>query len=227
MITVLEVVASVPNPFRTTVADNASTLAAAFAPGLMPIADVMRRIGRSVSGRTVGTQVLVFLLIGVLSTLVHLGLFAGLRGSGSLSGQVANVVALLTATLANTAANRRWTFGVRGRTGRLRHQAQGLVVFALTLAMTSSALAVLSMVAPSAPTRVETVVVAVATVASTVVKFVLMRVWIFSQTLPQPLLQASADPDVTQPDAAPPDTSADPCATDSTDPAGAHPRLPV
>ena len=36
--------------------------------------------------------------------------------------------------VANTAANRRLTFGVRGAAGRLRHQAQGLVVFAIGLA---------------------------------------------------------------------------------------------
>ena len=81
--------------------------------------------------------------------------------------------------MANTWANRRWTFGVRGREGAARHQVQGLVVFALTLGMTSGGLALLGVVAPAAPTWLETGVVAVTTVAATGVKFAAMRWWVF------------------------------------------------
>ena len=46
-------------------------------------------------------------------------------------GPGANALSLLVTAVANTAANRRLTFGVRGAAGRLRHQGQGLAVFAL------------------------------------------------------------------------------------------------
>jgi putative flippase GtrA len=121
--------------------------------------------------------VLAFASIGVASSVLHLGLFALLRGG--LSAQAANGLALVVATAGNTAANRRWTFGVRGRAGALRHQAQGFLVFALTLCLTSAGLALLSRITPGAPTWLETVAVAVATAVSTVVKFVLMRSWMF------------------------------------------------
>ena len=52
--------------------------------------------------------------------------------------QAANLVALLLTAIANTAANRRFTFGVRGRRRRgPRTSSQGLVVFGLGLALTS------------------------------------------------------------------------------------------
>ncbi len=136
-------------------------------------------MGRRLPGRGVGSQVLAFLLIGVASTVVHLGLFAGFRSAGAASAQVSNAVALLLAAVFNTAANRRWTFRVRGREGRARHQVQGLVVFGLTLAMTSGGLALLGALAPGAPTWVETLAVGGATAVSTAVKFVAMRWWIF------------------------------------------------
>ena len=41
----------------------------------------------------------------------------------------------------NTAVNRSFTFGVRGRTARLRHQLQGLAVFGVGLALSTGALA--------------------------------------------------------------------------------------
>ncbi len=146
--------------------------------GSLPTEDIAVRMGRRLPGRGVGSQVATFLAIGVLSTVVHLGTFALLR-QGLASAQLANATALLLATILNTAANRRWTFGVRGRVGHARQQAQGLVVFALTLATTSGGLALLGVVAPSAPTWLETTAVGVATAVSTAVKFVAMRSWMF------------------------------------------------
>ena len=56
---------------------------------------------------------------------------------------------------------------------------QGLTVFGVTWLMTAGALALLNAVTPSPSTAVATVVVAAATAASTVVRFVAMRTWIF------------------------------------------------
>ena len=68
-----------------------------------------------------------------------------------VGAQVANLVALLLTAVANTAANRRLTFGVRGRGGAARHQAQGLVVFALGLALTSGSLLAPARAPPPTP----------------------------------------------------------------------------
>lgn len=122
-----------------------------------------------------GTQLGRFAVIGVGSTVAHLGLFALL--SPVLGALTANLVALLLATVANTAANRWWTFEVRGREGRVWHQLQGLALFAMTWAATSGGLVALHALAPSAPVLVETVVVAVMNVVSTMVRFVFLRRW--------------------------------------------------
>ncbi len=124
-------------------------------------------------------QLLVFGVVGVASTALHLGGFVALRHALD-SAQLANTVALLVAAVANTWANRRWTFGIRGREGAARHQVQGLLVLVLTLGMTSGGLALLAALAPGSPTWVETAVVAVTTAAATAVKYAAMRWWVFA-----------------------------------------------
>ena len=86
-------------------------------------------------------QLVRFAAIGVASTVAHLLLFLLFRGM--MGAIAANVVALLLTSIANTAANRRLTFGVRGRDGAARHQFQGLIVFGLGLGLTTGALALL------------------------------------------------------------------------------------
>jgi putative flippase GtrA len=126
-------------------------------------------------------QVIRFAGVGVLSTALHLGLFAGLEHAG-LGSHAANGVALVVATVFNTAANRAWTFGVTGRERMVSHHGQALVIFAITYAATTLALAVLGRVAPESGTAVQTAVVAVANVLSTAVRFVAMKRWIFRTT---------------------------------------------
>src|SRR5262245_41766401 len=118
-------------------------------------------------------QVVRFAGVGVLSTALHLGLFAALV-RGGVGSQVANGLALVLATVFNTALNRFWTFGVTGRRRLVSQHGQALVIFAITYAATSLALAVLARVAPDAGTLVQTAVVAVANVLSTAVRFVAM-----------------------------------------------------
>ena len=122
-------------------------------------------------------QLLRFGTIGIVSTVLHLGMLAVL--AAPLGAQVANAVALLVATLANTAANRAWTFGVRGTQALGRHHAQALVVFAITWVATSGALALVAIAWPQASTTVTVLAVAVANVLSTVARFAAMRGWIF------------------------------------------------
>jgi putative flippase GtrA len=117
--------------------------------------------------------------VGVASTLAYLLIFWVLRGAAG--AQVANLLALLVTALANTAANRRLTFRVTGRRGAARHQAQGLVVFALGLALTSGALAALAAVAPAASRVVEVAVLVAANLGATLLRFALMRGWVFAR----------------------------------------------
>ena len=123
-------------------------------------------------------QVIRFAGVGVVSTALHLGLFAALVRGGAPS-QLANGVALVIATVVNTGLNRAWTFGVSGRRNLVTHHGQALLIFAITYAATTVALAVLGALVPSAGTLAQTLVVAVANVLSTAVRFVAMRRWIF------------------------------------------------
>ncbi|HEX8973116.1 bifunctional glycosyltransferase family 2/GtrA family protein [Oryzihumus sp.] len=150
--------------------------------GRLPVEDIRARIGRrpheqQLAGRLVG-QLWRFGGIGAASTVLHLGLFALLR-PGLSSAQVANVLALFVATVFNTAANRRWTFGVRDRRGAGRQQAQGLLVFGISLVTTSATLGLLHALAQGAGTGAQTLTIAVANVISTAVRFAAMRWWIF------------------------------------------------
>jgi putative flippase GtrA len=127
-------------------------------------------------------QLVRFAAIGVLSTVAHLLMFALLRGA--MGAIAANVVALLVTTLANTAANRRLTFGVRGRDGSARHQLQGLVVFGIGLGLTTGALALLGHLVPDASRTVELAVLILANAVATAVRFVLFRAWVFRARTP-------------------------------------------
>ena len=92
-------------------------------------------------GRDLRLQVARFTVIGVASTIAYLVLFLLLRAI--MPAQAANVVSLLVTAVANTAANRRLTFGISGRSGSARHQVKGLIAFGIGLALTSGALAAL------------------------------------------------------------------------------------
>ena len=151
-----------------------------FATGSIPVQAVAEQLGaRSASSYPPSRllqQVVRFGAIGVASTLVYLLLFVVL--SGSLGSQIANLIALLVTAVANTAANRRFTFGVRGARGAARHHAEGLIVFGIGLALTSGSLALLHSFTD--PHRaVELVVLVLANLLATVLRFVLLRGWVF------------------------------------------------
>jgi len=164
----------------TAVADvrGVARLAGSLVRGELPLRDLGTQLGRGGEPQSLLRQALRFGVIGVLSTLAYLLLFLGFRVP--LGAQAANFVALLLTAVANTAVNRRFTFGVRGQ-GAMRHQVQGLLVFGLGLALTSGALGALSLVS-SHPARVlEVAVLVAANLASTVLRFVLLRQWVFAR----------------------------------------------
>ncbi|MFJ9241182.1 glycosyltransferase [Streptomyces sp. NPDC101776] len=146
------------------------------ARGTLPTAGLRRAGDRSPSGGLAG-QLLRFAAVGAVSSVGYVLLYVALRPE--TGGQAANALALLVCALANTAANRRLTFGLRGRTGALRHQAQGLLVFTIGLALTSGSLALLHH-ATSTPGRgTEVGVLVAANLAATLVRFLLFRAWVF------------------------------------------------
>jgi len=120
-----------------------------------------------------------FMSIGVVSTLAYALLFVAL--AGPLGSFVASMLALTLTAVANTAANRRLTFGVRGRAGLARHHSAGLAVFALALALTDGALAMLHGL-DADPTRLlEAGVLVLASTCATVTRYVALSNWVFAE----------------------------------------------
>jgi putative flippase GtrA len=155
-------------------------LARGLGSGQIPLSalrDTSQAEAVSGSPRGVVGQLGRFALIGVASTVAYAALYWVVRSA--MSAQWANAVALMLTAIANTAANRWFTFGVRGRPDRLRHQAQGLVVFGIGLAVTAGALMALDTLAPDAHRSVELVVLTAANVLATLIRFLLYRAWVF------------------------------------------------
>jgi putative flippase GtrA len=118
-----------------------------------------------------------FAIIGVVSTVAQLVLFVLLR---TVMGPLwANAVSLIVTTVANTAANRRFTFGVRGPERAFRQQLEGGLAFGLGLALSSGGLAFLHASVPDASRAVEVAALVTANAVATLVRFLLMRAWIF------------------------------------------------
>ncbi|RRQ80454.1 glycosyl transferase [Streptomyces griseofuscus] len=156
----------------------------ALATGSLPLDLLARPFGddprdRELTGvpKGLARQLIGFCVVGVLSTLCYLLLYSGFREF--CGPQPANGLALLVSAVANTAANRRLTFGVRGRGGAVRHQAQGLVVFAIGLALTSGSLAALDAAGGRPAHSTELAVLVTANLAATVLRFLLFRAWVF------------------------------------------------
>ncbi|MEU3370773.1 glycosyltransferase [Streptomyces sp. NPDC006660] len=172
----------------------------ALAVGALPLDRLARPFGddprdRRLAGVPGGLarQLVGFCVVGALSTLLYLLLYAAAR---TVAGpQLANATALLLSTLANTAANRRLTFGVRGRDRAVRHQAQGLAVFAIALALTGGSLAALDAAHAGAAHSTEVAVLVAANLAATVLRFLLLRAWVFPDRTPPPAATTPLHPE--------------------------------
>jgi glycosyltransferase involved in cell wall biosynthesis/putative flippase GtrA len=132
----------------------------------------------SVAGRPrLVPQVAMFAVIGVASTIAYALLYLGFRHF-AYGAFTANATALVLTAIANTAANRRLTFGVSGRS-MVRHQLQGLIVFGVGLAVTTLSLRLVGNASP----WLEVLVLTIANLAVTVGRFVAMKLWIFRCTV--------------------------------------------
>jgi putative flippase GtrA len=155
-------------------------LGRALLTGALPLAQLRAQLGRAPltpppAQVPVGLprQLARFAAVGVASTLAYLVLFVATRGV--LGAQPANLLALLVTAVANTAANRRLTFGISGRRHAGRHHLQGLLAFALGLALTSGSLALLHATTTSPGRLVELAVLIAANLTATALRFALLR----------------------------------------------------
>lgn len=149
----------------------------ALATGALPVRELQASLGREpllpgVPHGMVG-QMVRFGMVGVGSTVAYALLYLMLHST--TGAQAANLTALLLTAVANTAANRAFTFGIRGRGGAARHQMHGLAVFAFGLAITSGSLFVLHRFDPTVGKVVELSVLVVANLVATLVRFVALR----------------------------------------------------
>jgi putative flippase GtrA len=137
--------------------------------------DDLRGVARLAADGTIAR----FLTVGLLSTIAYALLFLAL--SGALGAAWANVAALASTAVANTAANRRYTFGVRGRKDLGRHHLRGAAVFVLTVGLTTGALAVVHGLDATPARAVELAVLVAAGLVATVTRYVAMRTWVFAR----------------------------------------------
>ena len=148
--------------------------------GRIPLQEVSERLGRAsadAGGGRLGMQVVMFALVGAASTLAYGLLYLWFRGS--VTAQAANLLALLATAVGNTAANRRFTFGVTGPRHAVRHQLQGLAIFLAGLGVTSGALWLLESGGARGHRGIEVAVLTGANLFVTVMRFVLLRAWVF------------------------------------------------
>jgi putative flippase GtrA len=142
-----------------------------------PSLTIRRSGARQAAPHALALQIARFAVIGVASTIAYVLLFLMLRGI--MSAQAANVISLLITALANTAANRRVTFGISGRSNAARHQFKGLIAFGIGLALTSGALAALNSGSAQPGRGTEISVLIAANLVATVIRFLLYRHWVF------------------------------------------------
>lgn len=124
-----------------------------------------------------------FAMVGVVSTIAYALLYLALRTG--IDAGTANAVSLAITAVGNTAANRRWTFGLKGRERLMRQYAMGAVVYMLTLGLTSGALAVLAGIDPSHSRPVEVTVLVLASIAATVTRYFALRSFVFAIGMPK------------------------------------------
>ena len=122
-------------------------------------------------------QLVRFAAIGAATTLAYLALFVVLRHG--LEPQAANLVALLRHRGGQHRGQPPAHLRRTRRGGALRAQGQSLMVFGLGLTLTSGSLGVLHATVAAPSTALELTVLVAANAAATVLRFLLLRHWVF------------------------------------------------
>lgn len=156
-----------------------------FLRGRLPLERIRNEFSRPLpttrpASRGIIRQLVTFGAVGALSTVAYALLFLALKTFES--SQVANFAALLITAVGNTALNRRFTFGIRGRRSVGRHQLQGLGVFLLGWGITSLSLTLLHYLQPEPSTALEVGVLTAANLVATIARFGLLRSWVFKRS---------------------------------------------
>ncbi|WP_132992998.1 bifunctional glycosyltransferase family 2/GtrA family protein [Gordonia zhaorongruii] len=167
----------------TAVADlcGCARVAWALSRGRLPVSELRQTLGRDhrpgpdVAGVPHGMvgQLARFCAVGVTSTVAYAVLYLILHNW--CGAQVANFLALGTTAVLNTAANRRFTFGVRGGERRMRDHLVGLAVFAFGWAVTAGSLLVLHAIAFDPGRVVELTALVIANLVATATRFIGLR----------------------------------------------------
>jgi glycosyltransferase involved in cell wall biosynthesis len=156
-------------------------VATSLALGRIPLAAIYTELGRRpllpARPPSFFGQVLRFGAVGVASTLAYALMFLMLQPL--MGAQPANFASLLITAVLNTAANRRFTFGISGPEHYGVQQFQGLIVFGLAWGLTSSALMGLHAINASPGAMAELVTLTAANVLATVLRFALLKAWVF------------------------------------------------
>ena len=120
-----------------------------------------------------------FATVGITSTIAYVLIYLALRNV--LPEWTANALALIGTAVANTAANRRITFGVRGREGLAGDYAAGLAAFVLALLLTTATSDGLRSLDPRASPLLEVLVLTTANLVATMCRYRLFRGWMASR----------------------------------------------
>lgn len=140
--------------------------------------------------RPVLRQLARYAVVGGSSTAFNAGLFLLLRPW--LDAVPANLVALTVTTALSTEVNRRFAFG--GATAyRLREWVQDIGTVVFYAGYSSVVLLVLHVVDPGATPWQEAAVVAIASVAGGLTRFLVLRYWVFASGT-RHVAQADSDP---------------------------------
>jgi putative flippase GtrA len=129
-----------------------------------------------VGRRSLGELAVRFASIGTVSTVLFAALF--LLAVSQLGALWADVLALTTCSVANTAANRRLTFALAGRSERFRQHRRALVVSLLPLGLNLAAVLGAGVQGVTSVWAVLVTLVAV-NLAAGAIRFVLLDRWVF------------------------------------------------
>ncbi len=133
----------------------------------------LRGIARLRTEGIAGRRLARFAGVGVASTLLYSGMFAGL--AHVTTAVVANAIALVLSTGVNTEANRLFTFGVRGGERRMAAHLTGVASLLCALLMTTGALGVVHLISQRPAIAAEVAATLLATALATVIRYLLLQ----------------------------------------------------
>ncbi|WP_332838129.1 GtrA family protein [Nocardia terpenica] len=175
------IVLNKPVPQENSRAHEPETAAAAPALTPEPVAEptalgVFGRLGVFLRGDRWFAQLIRFALVGGLSNVGYFLLFLACYGGGP---QLANLTGSIVSTALANELHRRLTFHASGRVGWLTAQLEGGGLALAGLAITSAALAILDVTAPTLNDIAEAIAVITITAAVGTLRFVTLRLWVF------------------------------------------------